>query len=234
MSASVPFVPPVDTPVPRPERRAVLRDAWAVGLATGSSGLSFGALSVTSGLSVLQTCLLSLLLFSGGSQFALVAVVGAGGNPLAGAASAVLLGLRNGLYGLGLSRLLRVRGLRRVVAAQLVIDESTAMATGQPTPERGRLAFHATGIAVFVCWNVATLAAASAARALASPQALGLDVVAPAAFLALLGPRIRDRATAGTALLAGAVALAAAPLVPAGVPVLLAAAVGALLVLARR
>jgi predicted branched-subunit amino acid permease len=113
-------------------RRAVLRDAIGVGVATGAYGLSFGAISTASGLTILQTCVLSLVLFSGGSQFALVGVVGGGGAPMTGAATALLLGVRNGFYGLRLAELLRLRGWRRVVGAQVVIDESTAMSIGQP------------------------------------------------------------------------------------------------------
>lgn len=207
--------------------RDVIRDGIVVGLATGAYGLSFGALSDAAGLSLLQTCALSLLVFTGASQFALVAVVGGGGAPMTGAATAILLGVRHALYGLRLSRILSVRGWRRVGAAQLVIDESSAMSF-RDNDHQSRLGFWWTGLAVFVFWNLATLIGALGARTLSDPTVLGLDAAAPAAFVALLAPRIRSRQTWILAILAGLVAIAAVPLVPAGVPVLIAAGTAAL------
>ena len=220
-----------------PEVRAkVLRTAASVGVATGAYGLSFGALGTAAGLTVVQTCALSVLLFTGGSQFALVGVLGSGGNALSGSASAVLLGARNTLYGARLSPLLRLRGVRRLVGAQLVIDESTAVALGtEDDGERaGRLGFWATGLAVFVLWNLATLVGALAGQAIADPRVLGLDAAAPAAFLALLAPRLRDRSSWLTAVVAAAVAVLVVPIVPAGVPVLIAALVPVAFVLGRQ
>ena len=203
-------------------RRAVVRNAVGVGVAVGAYGLSFGALATTSGLSIAQACALSVLTFTGGSQFALVGVIGAGGSPAAGIVSALLLGVRNSLYGLRLAPTLRVTGGRRLVAAHLVIDESTAMAVAQDEDRAARLGFWATGLAVFVCWNLATLIGAVGAAALGDPQALGLDAAVGAAFLALLWPRLTGRGPWITALVAGAVALALTPHFPAGVPVLVA------------
>lgn len=196
-----------------------------MGVATGTYGLSFGALSTAAGLSILQTCALSLLMFTGASQFAFVGVVGAGGEALAGAATAALLGVRNGLYGLQLSAVLGVRGPRKLLTAHLVIDESAAMAQGRASAPLARLGFWAAGLAVFVLWNLATAIGAWGARSLSGPQALGLDVAASAAFLALLAPRMRGREAWSVAVAAGLVAVVATPLTPAGIPVLLAAVV---------
>lgn len=206
-------------------RRAVLRDAIGVGVATGAYGLSFGAISVASGLSILQTCVLSLVLFSGGSQFALVGIVGGGGAPMTGAATALLLGVRNGFYGLRLSRLLRLRSWRRIAGAQLVIDESTAMSLARTTRPAARFAFWSTGLSVFLLWNLATLVGAVATKALHDPRVFGLDAAPPAAFLALMAPRLRAREPRVVALVAAIVAIASVPFVPTGVPVLLAAGV---------
>jgi predicted branched-subunit amino acid permease len=204
----------------------VVRDGVSVGLATGAYGLSFGALSAAAGLTLAQTCALSLLMFTGGSQFALVGVVAGGGNALGGAATAVLLGARNAFYGLRLASLLQLRGLRRLLAAQLVIDESSAMAIGrEDDPHAARVAFWATGVSVFVFWNLATLLGALGAEALSDPAVLGLDAAAPAAFLALLAPNVRRRRPLAVALAAAVVAVAVTPFVPAGVPILAAAAV---------
>lgn len=206
-------------------RRRIIRDGVGIGIATGTYGLSFGALGVVAGLSTFQVCALSLLMFTGASQFAFVGVVGAGGSAAAAGASAVLLGSRNALYGLHLSPLLAVRGARRAAVAHLVIDESAAMSLAGGT-SRGlsRLGFYVTGLAVFAGWNLATLLGALGAQSLADPGRYGLDVVAPAAFLALLAPRMRERRSWYAAVLAVVVAVASVPFVPAGAPVLLGAA----------
>jgi predicted branched-subunit amino acid permease len=210
-------------------RNGVVRDAAGIGLATGAYALSFGAISIAAGLSLLQTSALSVLMFTGASQFALVGVIGSGGGPLAGAATAVLLGTRNALYGMRLSTLLQVGGLRQMAASHLVIDESTAMAIGRQSGRAARLGFWATGVSVFVGWNTGTLLGAIGARALSSPRALGLDAAVPAAFLALVAPRLRSGDSRAVALAAAGVALLSVPFVPAGVPVLVVAlvAVGA-------
>jgi predicted branched-subunit amino acid permease len=206
-------------------RSRIVRDGVAVGIATGAYGVSFGALSSVAGLSLAQTCTLSLLMFTGASQFALVGVVNSGGNPLAGAATAVMLGVRNTFYGLRLSSLLRLGGARRFLAAHLVIDESTAMAIARGDTERARIAFWATGVAIFVCWNVGTVLGALGAEAFSDPSVLGLDAAAPAAFLALLASRLRGREPWTVALVGAGVAIIVTPFVPATVPVLAAAAV---------
>ena len=211
----------------------MLRQAASVGLATGAYGVSFGALSVASGLSVLQTCALSLLMFTGGSQFAFVGVVGAGGSGAAALATAGLLGVRNGFYGLQMAPLLRLRGLRRLAAAHLTIDESTAVGTVQQAlrPDRPDLiavGFWATGLAVFALWNLATLVGAVVGDALGDPRRYGLDAAAAAAFLALVWPRLRAAEPRLVGLAAAAVAVALVVVAPAGVPVLAAAVVALL------
>src|SRR5215475_8376574 len=180
------------TPTDAPTWRGpVLRASAGVGVATGAYGLSFGAISIAAGLSLLQTCLLSLLMFTGGSQFALAGIIGAGGGVASAASTAILLGSRNAFYSLRLASLLRVTGLRRFAAAQLVIDESTAVATAQNNERAGRLGFYSTGLAVFALWNLATFIGALGANAISDPRTLGLDAAAPAAFLALLAPRMK-------------------------------------------
>ncbi len=217
-------------------RGQVVRTAAGVGVATGAYGLSYGALGTAAGLSVAQTCALSVLVFTGGSQFALIGVLGTGGSAVSGCASAVLLGARNMLYGARLAGLLGLHGPGRLIGAHLVIDESTAVALG--SEEQGdraaRLGFWATGLAVFSLWNLATLVGALAGSVLGDPRSLGLDAAAPAAFLALLAPRLRGRSAWLTAAAGALVAVAVVPVVPAGVPVLVAALVPLAAVLARR
>ena len=204
-------------------RRAIVRDALGIGIATGAYALSFGAISVTAGLSILQTCALSLLMFTGASQFAMVGVIAAGGSPWAGAATAALLGSRNALYGLRLTTILQASGWRRFASAQLVIDESTAMAIARDDPASSRYAFWATGLAVFALWNLGTLIGALATHALPDPKVLGFDAAPPAAFLALLAPRLRAREPLAMAMAAAIVSLVALPFVPPGVPLLIVA-----------
>ncbi len=211
-----------------PSRRAILRDALGVGIATGAYGISFGAVSVAAGLSVAQTCALSLLMFTGASQFALVGVLAAGGAPVAGGATALLLGTRNLFYGVRLAPLLGWRGLRRAVAAHVLIDESTAMALGRSDRAATRWAFVSTGVSVLVLWNAATLLGAVAGAAAGDPRRYGLDAAVAAAFLALLWPQVRGRRAGQVAAGGAALALVLVPATPAGVPVLAAAGVAVL------
>lgn len=207
------------------QRSTIVRDGIAVGVATGAYGISFGAVSVAAGLSIAQTCVLSLLLFTGASQFALVGVVASGGSPLSGALTGLLLGSRNTLYGLRLAPLLSWRGWRRAAAAHLVIDESTAMSVGRDSQQAARVGFVSTGVSVFVLWNLATLGGAAAGTALGDPRTFGLDAAVGGAFLALLWPRLKDRRNQLTAALGVALALSLVPVTAAGVPVLAAALV---------
>jgi len=207
------------------ERRAIVRDSLGVGIATGVYGVSFGAVSVAAGLSVAQTCALSLVVFTGASQFALIGVLASGGTPFSGMLTALLLGTRNTLYGLRLAPLLRLDGRTRFAAAHLVIDESTAMAVTRPTTETARLGFFTTGMSIFVLWNAFTFAGAFAGSTLGDPRDYGLDAAVGAAFLALLWPRLGDVRTRLVAVAAVAVALGLVPVTAAGIPVLAAGGV---------
>ena len=217
------------------ERSGIVRDGLAVGVATGAYGIGFGAVSVASGLSVAQTCVLSLLMFTGASQFALAGVVAAGGAPMSGAATALLLGTRNTLYGLRMAPLLQWRGWRRAAAAHVLIDESTAMSVNRKSTAAVRLGFLTTGGSVFVLWNLATAVGAFAGEAVGDPRTFGLDAAVGAAFLALLWPRLKDHRNIVVGVLAAAVALSMVPLTAPGVPVLAAGGVAVLVgALARR
>lgn len=203
----------------------IVTEAVVIGLATGAYGISFGALAITSGLSIWQAVALSALMFTGASQFALVTVLGAGGSPLAAVAGGALLGVRNMFYGLRVRQLLQPGPLRSVPAAQLTIDESTAMALAHnhPPVPRPALAFWSTGISVFVLWNAGTLIGAFGADAIGDPTRWGLDAAVPAAFLALLWPQIASRRLLMVAVLAALLAIALTPLLSPGLPVLCAA-----------
>lgn len=208
-----------------PARSRVVRDALGVGLAVGTYGAAFGAASVAAGLSVLQTSLLSLLAFTGGTQFAVVGVLAGGGAVASAVSGGLLLGARNTLYAMRMAPVLRVRGPRRWLAALGTIDESTAMAVAQPDAELARTGFWWTFGAVYVFWNTFTLVGAVGAHALGDTARFGLDAVVPAAFLALLAPRLRTGALERrVAVVAALIAFVLIPLTPPGVPVLAASA----------
>ena len=189
-------------------------------LTVGAYGIAFGAAAVADHFTVLQACLLSLLLFSGASQFAVVGVMGAGGSAISAIATSTLLGSRNALYGLRLAPILSHRGWKRAVGAQITIDESTGVALSQSTDDEMKKGFWYTGIGVFIFWNFFTVLGALGANAIGNPSAWGLDAAVPAAFLGLLWPRLKAKETwavAGTAIV---LALSLAPVVPAGVPII--------------
>jgi 4-azaleucine resistance transporter AzlC len=199
----------------------VTRNAIGVGLATGLYGISFGALAVTSGFSFAQAQVLSLGLFSGASQFAVVGIMGAGGGALAAIATSSLLGIRNGLYALSLARVLKLSGIKKVFASHMTIDESTAMSVANVDDEElSRWAFWATGISVFVFWNIATAIGAIGASLISDPKSFGLDAAVGAAFLALLWPRLINKQIRYIALSAALLAIILIPVVRPGLPVL--------------
>lgn len=204
------------------------RMGLSISIATGLYGISFGALSVAAGFSLPQTLALSLLMFTGGSQFAYVAVA-AGGGGFSAFAAASLLGLRNALYAVQLKAWLRLRGRKIPLAAQLTIDESTATSLGQERPDERRRGFWVAGIGVYVLWNLFTLLGALLGDALGDPRRWGLDGAAVAAFVALLWPRLAAGQAQAVAVLAALTTLLALPWLPAGLPILLAAAVAAVL-----
>jgi predicted branched-subunit amino acid permease len=209
-------------------RSATLRDAIGLGAAVGLYGVAFGAAAAGAGLSTWQALAMSALMFTGASQFAFVGVLSAGGGAAAAVGSALLLGTRNTVYGVRLTPLLAPRGwARRAGASHWVIDETTAMAVAAPDRELGRLAFWATGATIYLGWNVTTVIGSLGAAGLGETAQAALDSVVPAAFLALLWPRLTgsapEPAVQRRVALGGAVvALVLTPFVPAGVQVILA------------
>jgi len=203
--------------------KPVLLTSVGVGLATGLYGISFGALSSAAGLDFWQTMVLSLLMFSGGSQFAFVAVVSGGSPALAAAVtSAWLMGIRNGFYAVRMGPILKLVGAKKLVAALLTIDESTAVSVAQESAKEQRQGFWLTGAAVFGFWNSATAVGALLGQAMGDPRLWGMDAAAAAAFVGLIWPRLRERQSLIVALLAIGLAVFSAPFVPNGIPVLIA------------
>ena len=194
----------------------------AVAVPVGLYGAAFGAASISAGLDLLQTIALSSILFSGASQFAIVGVIGSGGGAIAAILASALLGIRNGFYALRMAPLLEARGLRRLIAAHITIDEATAVALAQDQEDRNlvRKGFWFTGIGVFVFWNLFTIVGALSASILEDPSKWGLDSAVPAAFLALLWPQLTSSRLRIIALLAMVMALALSPFLAAGLPII--------------
>jgi predicted branched-subunit amino acid permease len=172
---------------PLPERGLIFRAAIGIGLYAMAFGASFGAISVGSGLTVGQTMVLSLVMFTGASQFAFVGVAASGGSPFAAVPAALLLGVRNAFYGVPVSEILHPRGFARLWTAHFVIDETTAMAISQATPQAKRYAFWATGLILFSLWQLGSLAGGLVGRAV-NPADIGLDAAAPAVSWPCSGP----------------------------------------------
>ena len=211
---------------PPPTRRQIHAKAVSIAVASGAYAISYGAIAVATGLDVWQTQTLSLLMFTGASQFAFVGILGAGGGMVAAVLTALLLGARNGIYSMSLWPRLQLRGGRRLIGAQLAIDETTAMSMAHAEPvEDSRYAFWVTGLCLFALWNLGTLVGALGATVIGDPGTFGLDAATAAALLALLWPRLVDRQMWAITLAAAGVAIVLTPVLQPGVPVLAAAVV---------
>jgi len=204
------------------------RMGLSIAIASGLYAISFGALAVAAGLSFWQTMALSLLMFTGGSQFAFVGVIAAGGTGLAALGAATLLGVRNAVYGVEVNRLLRPRGWMRWLSAQITIDESLATAAAQSEPGEQKRGFWVAGLGIFILWNLFTAVGAILGDVVGDPRQWGLDGAAVAAFAGLLWPRLRGRDPVALALCCALATALALPWLPPGVPILVAAAVAAM------
>lgn len=197
-----------------------------MGLAVGAFGLSYGVLAVAAGLSPTLATLSSLAVLAGGSQFAFVGVLAAGGNPMMGAVGGLLLNLRLLPFGLAIARHLPPARLgRRLLDGYLVVDESVALGlTGTSSGVVRR--FRTTGWVVVVAWIGSTAIGAYGGQVLGDPRAWGLDAAFPAGFLALLAPWLRTRSGRVAAVIGVILAVALLPVTPPGVSIL-AAGLGA-------
>ncbi len=214
-----------------PAVRATVSMSLGVAGAVSLYGISFGALAVASGLDFWQTQVLSLVMFSGGSQFAVIGLAATGAPGLSVITAAGLLGVRNGLYAVRMSSVVGPGFWKRLLAGHWTIDESTAVAIAQTEPRAQRIGFWLTGAAIFVGWNAMTAAGAILGDALGDPRTWGLDAAAAAAFLGLLWPRIQSRQPAAVAAVAAVITVFTVPTAPAGLPVLIAAAAGVVMAL---
>ncbi len=200
--------------------RADLRDVLALASAVGVVGASFGALAAAAHVPVPITIALSTLVFAGGAQFLVVAVVAAGGGPVAAVIAGLLLNARHLPFGLAMAGTVADRWPARLLGAHILVDESVAFARARGTGRRARTAYWLCGGMQFVFWNVGTVVGMLAGAAVPDPDAFGVDAAFPAALLALLLPALRRADARRVGLVAAAVALLATPLLPAGLPVL--------------
>ena len=214
-----------------PAVRATVSMSLGVAGAVSLYGISFGALAVASGLDFWQTQVLSLFMFSGGSQFAVIGLAATGAPGLSVITAAGLLGVRNGLYAVRMSSVVGPGFWKRLLAGHWTIDESTAVAIAQTELRAQRIGFWLTGAAIFVGWNAMTAAGAILGDALGDPRTWGLDAAAAAAFLGLLWPRIQSRQPAAVAAVAAVITVLTVPTAPAGLPGLIAAAAGVVMAL---
>ena len=200
--------------------RDVVRASVVIGVASGIYAVSFGVLSVSAGASVLQTCLLSLLVFTGASQFSAVSVISAGGSVASAVSGGLLLAARNGVYGLALSPSIKGSLARRMLAAQFVIDETTAMTSAAPDQRSKDWAFWSCAVMLFACWNLGTLVGALAGSSI-DPETFGLDAAFPVVFVAMVAPHLATRSGRRAALTGAAVTIVLTPFLPIGLPILL-------------
>jgi predicted branched-subunit amino acid permease len=214
-----------------PQTRIVLAEAAPIGLAVAAYGLSYGVLAVAAGLSPLVATLSSLVVLAGGSQFAFVGVLAAGGAPLAGAAAGLMVNARYLAFGFALAPHLEAGPVwRRALDGYLVVDESVALALARPTEDPAHR-FRVTGWTVVAAWIGATGVGAYGGALIGDPRAFGLDAAFPAGFLALLAPWLRTPRGRTAAGVGAVLALALQPVAPAGLPIV-AAALGAVVAMA--
>jgi len=209
------------------------RDILLVGAATVLVGASFGALSVGAGLPVYFPLLLSVLVLAGAAQFMLVGILAAGGSVLAAVVAGLLVNLRHVPFGFTVGDVFGTRWRERIFGSYLMSDETVAFTVAESTPTSRRATYWTCGIVLFVSWNIGVLIGAFGGALIGDPEVLGLDAAFPAVLLALILPALRDDAARRSAVVGVGIAVASAPFLPAGLPVLL-ALVGLLAGSARR
>jgi 4-azaleucine resistance transporter AzlC len=224
-----------------------LRDIALACLAVWFIGLSYGAIAVASGFPLWFPAAQSVLVLAGASEFLFIGIVAAGGNPLAAAATGLLVNARHLPYGLALPDMtgpdmtgpdmtgpeVSGRGWRRVLGSHVMNDESVVFALAQEDLPRKRAAYWACGLGVLLCWPAGAVLGALIGSVIGNTDAFGLDAMFPAVILALIVPALRDRVTLRAALIGAVIALASTPFLPAGLPMLLALA-GVLAVVTRQ
>jgi 4-azaleucine resistance transporter AzlC len=197
-----------------------VRDALALAVAVAVVGVSFGALAAAAGVPMPITIAMSLLVFAGGAQFLAVAVVAAGGSPVAAVAAGLLLNTRHLPFGLAIANVVGDRWPARVLGAHILIDESVAFSRARGSGPRARRAYWTSGILLFTFWNTGALLGVVAGSTIPDPGVFGVDAAFPAALLALLLPALRRPDARRVGLAAAVIAVATTPFLAPGLPVL--------------
>jgi len=206
-----------------PHARRFISASLMIGVAFIIFGLSFGVLAVSAGASVLQACAMSLLIFTGASQMSAVSVIATGGSAASAFGGAVLLSGRNAVYGLAMAPVLRGGSLpSRLLGAQWVIDETTAVVSAETDPATRRTAFWISGVILYSCWNIGTFLGALLGSSI-NPSDFGLDVAFPVMFTAMVASHLRTKQGRLAAAFGAVAAVALAPFMPIGLPILVSA-----------
>lgn len=195
-----------------------IRAIVPLSVAVAAFGLTFGVLAREAGMGVLAPIAMSATTFAGSAQFAAVSILRSGGTVAAAVAAALLLNARYGPIGLSVARDLHGSPLARFVHAQLVVDESWAIAADG----RGRFnrsVLIAAGLGLYAAWVGGTVLGVFFGHVLSDPSTLGLDAAFPALFLALLAPQLRRRSAMTAAALGAGIAIVLTPIAPAGLPI---------------
>ena len=201
-----------------------LRDIALVCLAVALVGASFGAVTVGAGLPLWLPTLMSVVVFAGAAQFLFVGILAAGGSPVAAVLAGLLVNARHLPFGFALGDIIGARPAERVLGSYLLIDESVAFTLAEPDLTRRRAVYWTSAVGLFLGWNAGVLVGAFGGNLVGDTDALGLDAAFPAALLALVLPALRDRDTRRSAAVGAVLAVATSPVLPAGLPVLIALA----------
>jgi 4-azaleucine resistance transporter AzlC len=205
------------------DHRAGIRAAAPLAVAVCGFGISFGVLARAAGFGVIAPLAMSLTTFAGSAQFAAVSVLDAGGGAASAVVAATLLNSRYVPLGISVAPVLRGSLIHRLLASQLIVDESWAIShRGGGRFDRERLL--AAGLLLYAAWVGGTAAGLLGGNVLGDPKRLGLDAAFPALFLGLLVGQVHSRRAAVAALLGAAIAIALVPLTPPGVPIIAASA----------
>jgi 4-azaleucine resistance transporter AzlC len=206
-----------------PHARRFISVSLMIGVAFIIFGLSFGVLAVSAGASVLQACAMSLLIFTGASQMSAVSVIATGGSAASAFGGAVLLSGRNAVYGLAMAPVLRGGSFpSRLLGAQWVIDETTAVVSAETDPATRRTAFWISGVILYACWNIGTFLGALLGSSI-NPSDFGLDVAFPVMFTAMVASHLKTKQGRLAAAFGAVAAVALAPFMPIGLPILISA-----------
>ncbi len=185
-------------------------------------GISFGLLAKRVGMGPAASIVFSATTFAGSAQLAAVSVLGAGGSVVAAIVAAAFLNARYMPMGIAAAFVFRGGWWRRLLEAQLIVDESWALA-GRGGRFR-REVLIAVGLLIYVLWIAGTVIGAVAGDRLGKPSDYGLDAAFAALFLGLAAPTLRGRRARVAAALGGAIVLLLLPFTPAGVPLVAASA----------